>query len=68
MKALTVIAPGSKVKLASDLEALVLAVLIRGPLVQYEVAWIADSDHKSCFVESFEIVNNEGETMEVGFR
>lgn len=68
MKALTVIAPGSKVKLASDLEAIVLAVLIRGSLVQYEVAWIADSDRRSCFIESFEIVSNEGDTMEVGFQ
>lgn len=68
MKALTVIAPGSKVKLASDLEATVLAVLIRGPLIQYDVSWVHNGNRVSHWIESFEVVHNEGETMEVGFR
>lgn len=63
-----VISPGSMIVLHSGLDVIVLAVLIRGPLVQYEVSWLSNGDRKTAWIESFEISKNLGESSEIGFR
>ena len=61
----TVKSPGSVAKMG-DIDVYILAVMIRGPLVKYEVSWICNGDRKSEWVESFEL--GEGtEITEVGF-
>lgn len=58
--------PGSRAKMG-DIDILILAVMIRGPLVQYEVSWICNGDRKTDWVESCEITQGS-EVVEVGFQ
>ena len=60
--------PLSTVQLAGEIQAVVLAVLVRsGYSVQYEVAWWANAERKTAWVEACEVTPLRGPELTVGF-
>lgn len=49
-----------------DIEVLITAIMIRGELIQVEIAYVLNGDRKSAWVELPEISNME--QVEIGFR
>jgi hypothetical protein len=65
---LKVIAPGTKVRLAGEVPAVVTAVSIREMgLDRYEVAWWSGATRSCAWVEPHEVAAAEDETLVIGF-
>ena len=58
--------PGSSAYMG-EIEVKILAILIRGLLVQLEVSWIVGGDRKTAWIEGCELTKST-EIVEVGFK
>ena len=67
MSHLTLFRPNHAVMIGEDIEALVLAISIRGSNVQYEVSWWNGSTRNTAWMSPEELRPMDNSKLQVGF-